>query len=480
MISSGGWHKFRRGVALVAAVIGTAGVVAVPGAAGAASASRPVVDSGSPLAGPIGGGGRVTVFGSGFGSGDSVLFGSARAPQVHVISAHKLVATTPRHAAGTVSLRVRGPGGTSRAALSFTFVAPPTLTWSKAHRIDPPSGPPQTISCTGPKFCMATGKQGDVVRWNGSTWTRPTMLSRPGFQTRVSCSSPSFCVVLGQDLRIHIWDGHAWRQGPRRSNLDMDFAPDEVSGLDRLSCAPGHHYCVLTAPYIPKKSGWFRIDGHHLTLLGAPRHQRTDNQNQQPLSVSCAAAGHCVGTYLGGYVSTFDHGTFSTTRIAGHGKHPYISCASTKACVATDACVEDEGPPPPCVPDGLAVLRNGNWTETSTGTGVTLKDLSCPTGTTCVALHGRDSYTFDPVQPTRVRKQDIGAGKDLTGLSCPAADFCVAVDSDPGSAYRRSGGADRPWHPVAIAWGGGDRVAVADESRGEIWIFAVERERKVP
>jgi sugar lactone lactonase YvrE len=38
------------------------------------------------------------------------------------------------------------------------------------------------------------------------------------------------------------------------------------------------------------------------------------------------------------------------------------------------------------------------------------------------------------------------------------------------------GAGDHPWRPGAIAWGGGDRVAVADESRDEIWIFAVERE----
>jgi hypothetical protein len=38
------------------------------------------------------------------------------------------------------------------------------------------------------------------------------------------------------------------------------------------------------------------------------------------------------------------------------------------------------------------------------------------------------------------------------------------------------GAGDKAWRPGAIAWGGADRVAVADESRDEIWIFAVERE----
>jgi sugar lactone lactonase YvrE len=38
------------------------------------------------------------------------------------------------------------------------------------------------------------------------------------------------------------------------------------------------------------------------------------------------------------------------------------------------------------------------------------------------------------------------------------------------------GGEAHPWSPGAIAWGGGDRVAVADESKDEIWIFSVRRE----
>lgn len=37
------------------------------------------------------------------------------------------------------------------------------------------------------------------------------------------------------------------------------------------------------------------------------------------------------------------------------------------------------------------------------------------------------------------------------------------------------GGERRAWRPGAIAWSPDDRVAVADETRGEIWIFTVDR-----
>ena len=53
----------------------------------------------------------------------------------------------------------------------------------------------------------------------------------------------------------------------------------------------------------------------------------------------------------------------------------------------------------------------------------------------------------------------------------------VVIGPDGKSRVTRwLGGSARSWRPGAIAWGGGDRVAVADESRDEIWIFAVRRE----
>ncbi|MEK7349060.1 MAG: hypothetical protein AABZ94_09330 [Candidatus Eisenbacteria bacterium] len=59
----------------------------------------------------------------------------------------------------------------------------------------------------------------------------------------------------------------------------------------------------------------------------------------------------------------------------------------------------------------------------------------------------------------------------------PAGSRVVVFDSDGARLHTRwLGGGTHAWRPGAIAWSGDDRIAVADESRGEIWILAVERE----
>lgn len=92
----------------------------------------------------------------------------------------------------------------------------------------------------------------------------------------------------------------------------------------------------------------------------------------------------------------------------------------------------------------------------------------------------------------RLRRFDP-TGRIRSGVDLMAAD--LAVDGS-GSLYvadaqgsrivvldregriiqeRWLGGETRGWRPGAIAWSAEDKVAVADEARGEIWIFDVER-----
>ena len=85
---------------------------AAPGA-GLAAAHAPVVSSVSPSAGPLSGGGTVTVLGSGFTSVKAVKFGAAAGTRVKVVSSGKLTVIAPAHAAGTVDVRVTAAAGTS-------------------------------------------------------------------------------------------------------------------------------------------------------------------------------------------------------------------------------------------------------------------------------------------------------------------------------------------------------------------------------
>ena len=97
----------------------------------------PTVVSVSPAAGPLAGGGTVTITGADLGSASSVTFGGTPATFLVVDPTH-LTATTPAHAAGVVDVVVTGSSGPSPVVTGdrFTYLAVPTVT-----RIGPTAGP---------------------------------------------------------------------------------------------------------------------------------------------------------------------------------------------------------------------------------------------------------------------------------------------------------------------------------------------------
>ncbi len=93
------------------------------------SATGPNISSISPTSGPSSGGTSVTITGTNFVSGATVLFGGAAATGVTVSSATQIRATTPAHSAGAVDVQVRNPDGqTATRTGGFTFIAPLQIT----------------------------------------------------------------------------------------------------------------------------------------------------------------------------------------------------------------------------------------------------------------------------------------------------------------------------------------------------------------
>ncbi len=88
----------------------------------------PTVTAISPTSGPTTGGTSVTITGTNFVTGATVMFGSVTATAVTVGSATSITATSPAEAAGPVNVTVTTPGGTSAtsSADQFTYVTPIT------------------------------------------------------------------------------------------------------------------------------------------------------------------------------------------------------------------------------------------------------------------------------------------------------------------------------------------------------------------
>jgi hypothetical protein len=172
---------------------GTSGVVDVTVSTGGGTSATspsdkftyepaPVVEGVSPAAGPLAGGSRVTVTGTGFVTGTTVKFGSTPAVAVVVVSSATVVCTAPAGNAGVVDVTVSTAGGSSgtTAADKFTYEAVPSVT-----RISPSAGSISggaLVTITGLKFA-----NGAVVTFGALPAKDVTIVSG----TVITCISPA-------------------------------------------------------------------------------------------------------------------------------------------------------------------------------------------------------------------------------------------------------------------------------------------------
>jgi heme/copper-type cytochrome/quinol oxidase subunit 2 len=97
----------------------------------------PTVTSFSPTTGTTAGGTAVTITGTSFVAGATVLFGATQAQSVNVQSATTIIATSPAHSAGGVPITVTNPDSSSATKDGFLYVTPsPTIT-----SVSPSTGP---------------------------------------------------------------------------------------------------------------------------------------------------------------------------------------------------------------------------------------------------------------------------------------------------------------------------------------------------
>jgi hypothetical protein len=165
------------------------------------------------------------------------------------------------------------------------------LVWSPLKVIDP-DVPSQamnqlsTMSCSGPKFCVAGDGNGRTLQWDGSKWFFPRLLNLPDIADSftVSCTSSSFCLALGANTsEVVTWNGTQWH---------YRTGPSFVGGDGIVSCL-SPRYCVAVG------------DGGQASSWSGRAWSQV--QNVDPISdnffngISCSAAGFCEA------VTTEDH-----------------------------------------------------------------------------------------------------------------------------------------------------------------------------
>src|SRR4029077_11489870 len=117
-----------------------------------APVSSPLISSVAPKSGPTSAGTSVTVNGSNFHAGATVLFGGVTASSVTVSGATQIQAVTPVHIAGTIDVTVRNSDSQSSVlsnGFAYNVLTPTMVT------VSPNTGPATggtTVTLTGTNF----------------------------------------------------------------------------------------------------------------------------------------------------------------------------------------------------------------------------------------------------------------------------------------------------------------------------------------
>ena len=232
---------------LLAAIVTVLALLFGPGLGSSAqAAATTLVGAISPKTGPLTGGTLVTVTGTGFLGVSKVLFGATAGTTLKVMSSTKLTVIAPRHAAGTVDVRVVARAGTSRvvAADKFGYTVPPNISG-----ILPSTGP-----ATGGTVVTITGSRltgASLVLFGSKPGTKLTVLSA----TQVRVTTPASTVSGPLPVRVvtpsgssPVADGKVFTYGaldvPLITTLTPSTGPTEggipltVTGL-RLGDATG-------------------------------------------------------------------------------------------------------------------------------------------------------------------------------------------------------------------------------------------------
>lgn len=141
----------------------------------------PVVSQISPNSGTTDGGTLITITGSGFMAGATVVIGGAAASDVNVVDSGTIMATTPAHAAGSVDVTVANPDLQSITLINgYSYIAPPYLSG-----ISPAYGPFNTeVTIQGSGF--GSTRHSSVVKFNGE----PAIQYNSWSETEIICLVP--------------------------------------------------------------------------------------------------------------------------------------------------------------------------------------------------------------------------------------------------------------------------------------------------
>jgi hypothetical protein len=327
-----------------------------------------------------------------------------------------------------------------------------------------------SVSCSGPRFCMAVGSyQGPsnqltlTEMWNGVSWTivpsPNASTTGPNDLSGVSCTSASSCVAMGGYANgsgnvftfAESWDGHAWTMLTTVNPSTASGFPTQslggVSCTSPTSCTAVGSYTINVNTDQTLVETW---NGHTWSVVPSADTSSTNNNFLDGVScstpTSCMAVGFVEqapdqtlaerwnGTTWS-IVPTPNASTTSTNDLNA------VTCTNPSFCMAVG--LNDTG----SSPASLIEMWNGTaWSIVSGASTIVpnsdenfLYGVSCIDPSSCVAT-GHWSNTGDVKDSTLIESWDGTAWSivpspnasptlqdDLNGASCGGGSQCFTV-----------------------------------------------------
>jgi hypothetical protein len=357
-------------------------------------------------------------------------------------------------------------------ALSTSAPAASVSTWSIVPSANATSNSNNTldsVSCSGPMFCMAVGGYDGAVTgltltesWNGASWSVvPSPNASPTHFNQlngVSCASAASCVAVGtysdgtKNLTLaESWNGSSWIVDTTVNPSTASAAPDQgfnsVACTSPTSCIAVGSYTVGVNTIQTLVESW---NGSTWSVVPSPNTSTMlDNFFN---GVACSTPTSCVavgqfGSPISQTLTEWWNGV-SWAIVASPNTSPTFSnvlnsvtCTNSSFCMAVG--YDDTGSSPP----SLIEMWNGTaWSIVSgPSTSVPNSDenflygVSCTDPSNCVAA-GHWSNTGDVKDSTLIESWDGSAWSvtpspnasptfqdDLLSVSCGGGSQCVTV-----------------------------------------------------
>jgi RHS repeat-associated protein len=229
------------------------------------------------------------------------------------------------------------------------------------------------VSCPTATFCMAVDNDGNAITWNG-TWTLSTGIDGTTAMWSVSCTSSTFCTAVDNAGSVLVYNGSTWT---KTTGVDTHM-------FDRVSCASSSVCAAVDTDgrVITTTNGWSTYAA------------KTIDGTIHIGSISCPTTSFCAAVDNSGNVITGNPSTntwVAAASIDGTNLIESISCTSASFCVAVDV-------------DGNAMVYNGTtWAAPENVDSTTLRGPSCVSPSFCVAVdHQGNVIAYDGAPLTQI------------------------------------------------------------------------------